>query len=103
MRNIARIEGGLIYFTTMISMAGFDAGKMASFTVMVRTTDLFLILVGIWLIVHYGMQSVARRVAKGEEHTSWREAKEGEMEGIAAEEERNVHPPSEGAKPEPPS
>ena len=62
--GLGAFEGGLIFFSSML---GFTEGKMASFLVLTRTTDLFLILVGIWLIVHYGMQSVARRVAKGDD------------------------------------
>ena len=37
---------------------------------------LFLVLTGIWFIVHTGMQATARRVAEGEEKVSLAEAEE---------------------------
>ncbi|HXX92783.1 MAG TPA: hypothetical protein VEN81_04065, partial [Planctomycetota bacterium] len=37
------------------------------FTLVTRMADVTLILLGSWLIVHYNLQSMARRVAKGEE------------------------------------
>jgi uncharacterized protein (TIRG00374 family) len=69
--SLPHTPGGLGIFE--LGMAGFfklvDLGEANAnaYSLVNRASDLFLILVGAYLIVHLGLQSLARRVAKGEE------------------------------------
>jgi uncharacterized protein (TIRG00374 family) len=55
-------------------VVGLDPDQAAPYVVVNRASDLFLILLGLWLIFHYGLSSMARRVAKGEEKVDVEEA-----------------------------
>jgi len=69
--SLPHTPGGLGVFE--LGMAGFfkvvglGEANANAYSLVNRASDLFLILVGTYLIVHLGMQSLARRVAKGEE------------------------------------
>ncbi len=64
-------EAGMVGF---FAASGIGKENAAAFSLISRASDLFLILLGVWLIVHYGMQATARRVAKGEEKVTIEEA-----------------------------
>jgi hypothetical protein len=68
-------EAGMMGF---FAASGIGRENAAAFSMISRTADLFLILTGIWLIVHTGMQATARRVAEGKEQMSLEEAGEPE-------------------------
>lgn len=70
-------DGGMV---ALFPALGLDTDHAAGFALMSRVSDIILLLLGAWLIMHYGLQSLARRVAKGEEKASLREAERGEME-----------------------
>ncbi len=57
-------EGGMV---GLFSLLGLGEANAAAYSVVNRASDLCLLLLGIYLIVHLGLQSLARRVAKGEE------------------------------------
>ncbi len=71
--SLGIFEGGMMAFFTAAELRKENA---AAFSLVNRAADLFLIIVGMWLIIHYGMQSVVRRVAGGEEKASLKEAAE---------------------------
>jgi hypothetical protein len=53
-------EGGLVViFTQVMHWSAADGGAYA---ILVRTADLLLISVGVWLVVHYGMTSLLKSV-----------------------------------------
>lgn len=54
----------------IFKLVGLDPDQAAPYSVVNRASDLFLILLGLWLIFHYGLSSMAKRVAKGEEKVS---------------------------------
>ena len=58
-------------------LVGLGEANANAFSLVNRAADLFLILVGSYLIVHLGMQSLARRVAKGEEKVAVEDARAG--------------------------
>jgi uncharacterized protein (TIRG00374 family) len=64
-------ELGMAGFFKLVGMAESHAN---AYSLVNRASDLFLILVGCYLIVHLGMQSLAKRVAKGEEQVKMEEA-----------------------------
>ena len=70
--SLGVFELGMAGFFTLVGLGQHNAN---AFSLMNRAADLFFILVGVWLIVHLGLQSVARRVAKGEETVQVEEAK----------------------------
>jgi hypothetical protein len=41
---------------------GWEATEGGAYAILVRTADLILISVGIWLVVHYGMTSLMKSV-----------------------------------------
>jgi uncharacterized protein (TIRG00374 family) len=49
-------------------------GDAPAYQVVARLTDVVLILFGAWLIFHYNLQAMARRIAKGEEQVGIHEA-----------------------------
>lgn len=63
-------EAGMMGF---FAASGIGRENAAAFSMVSRTADLFLVLTGIWLIVHTGMQATARRVAEGKETVSLEE------------------------------
>jgi uncharacterized protein (TIRG00374 family) len=73
--------GGLGFFeglmVAVFSAVGIPRENAAAFSVLNRASDLILIAVGSWLIIHYGMQSVARRITEGKEKASLAEADQG--------------------------
>jgi uncharacterized protein (TIRG00374 family) len=80
--SLPHTPGGLGVFE--LGMAGFfklvglGEANANAFSLVNRAADLFLILVGTYLIVHLGMQSLARRVAKGEERVTVEDAQGGD-------------------------
>ncbi|HYF00399.1 MAG TPA: lysylphosphatidylglycerol synthase transmembrane domain-containing protein [Planctomycetota bacterium] len=64
-------ELGMAGFFVLVGLGQHNAN---AYSLINRASDLFLMLVGVWLIVHLGLQSVARRVAKGEETVQMEEA-----------------------------
>lgn len=64
-------DGGMFW---LFKEVGIGKENGAAFSVATRAADLFLILLGVWLIVHYGLSAVAKRVAKGEEKVSVKDA-----------------------------
>jgi uncharacterized protein (TIRG00374 family) len=56
------------------AVVGLPTDQAAAYAVVNRASDLFFILLGLWLIVHYGLTSMAKRVAKGEEKVDVEEA-----------------------------
>lgn len=57
-------EGGMV---GLFALLGLGEANAAAYSVVNRASDLFLLILGLYLIVHLGLQSLARRVAKGEE------------------------------------
>jgi uncharacterized protein (TIRG00374 family) len=57
-------EGGMVGLFALLKLGETNA---AAYAVVNRAADLLLILLGLYFIVHLGLQSLARRVAKGEE------------------------------------
>jgi uncharacterized protein (TIRG00374 family) len=77
--------GGLGIMETVMSML-FALTKMGAehaiaYQLCSRLADLALILLGGWLIFHYNLQAIARRVAKGEEQVSVRDVEGPESNG----------------------
>ena len=64
-------EGGMV---GLFSLLGLGEANAAAYSVVNRAADLLLILLGFYLIVHLGLRSLARRVAKGEEKVSLEDA-----------------------------
>jgi glycosyltransferase 2 family protein len=64
-------EGGMVGLFSLLNLGEANA---AAYSVVNRAADLFLLLLGLYLIVHLGLQSLARRVAKGEETVSVEDA-----------------------------
>jgi uncharacterized protein (TIRG00374 family) len=58
----------------VFKLVGLNPDQGAPYSVVNRVADLTFILLGIWLIVHYGLSSMARRVARGEEKVDVEEA-----------------------------
>lgn len=57
-------EGGMMGIFEVLGLGKENAG---AFAIVTRACDLILILLGSWLIVHLGLQSLVRRVAEGKE------------------------------------
>ncbi len=73
-------EGGMVgYF----ELAGLGKHNAAAFGIVTRISDLFLVALGTWLIVHLGMSRIAKDVAKGRAKVSEAEIREA----IESEEE----------------
>ncbi|HEX7897390.1 MAG TPA: lysylphosphatidylglycerol synthase transmembrane domain-containing protein [Planctomycetota bacterium] len=71
-------EGGMV---GLFALLGLGEANAAAYSVVNRAADLLLILFGLYLIVHLGLQSLARRVAKGEEKVRVEDA-EGARESV---------------------
>ncbi len=69
--SLPHTPGGLgIFEGTMVmlfALMGIGEANATAFSVVSRLADFLLILVGAWLIVHYNLQAIAKRVAEGEE------------------------------------
>ena len=64
-------EGGMV---ALFALLGLGESNAAAYAVVNRAADVLLILLGFYLIVHLGLRSLARRVAKGEEKVSLEDA-----------------------------
>lgn len=64
-------DGGMAW---LFNQVGIGKENGAAFSLATRAADLFLILLGVYLIVHYGLSAVAKRVAKGEERVNVKDA-----------------------------
>ncbi|HXG60834.1 MAG TPA: lysylphosphatidylglycerol synthase transmembrane domain-containing protein [Planctomycetota bacterium] len=76
--SLPHTPGGLGVFEVgmvgLFSLMGIGKDNAAAFSLVTRAADLLLILLGAWLIVHYGLQSVARQVVRGQKPLDVREA-----------------------------
>jgi uncharacterized protein (TIRG00374 family) len=59
------MEGGMVGLFRILELGG-DADA-AAYQMVARLADVVLILNGAWLIFHYNLQSMARRIAQGKE------------------------------------
>jgi uncharacterized protein (TIRG00374 family) len=59
------MEGGMGFLFTMLGV-GVPGDSMA-YQMVGRTADIVLIVFGAWLIFHYNLQAMARRIAQGKE------------------------------------
>lgn len=75
------MEGGMLGLFRILHM-GTDADA-AAYQMVARVSDIVLILLGAWLIFHYNLQSMARRIAQGKEKVGVHEADGGESAGDA--------------------
>ena len=64
-------EGGMALFAGLV---GLPEEGLATFLIVNRVADIILFLIGLYFIVHLGLQSVARSVAKGEVKASLKDA-----------------------------
>jgi len=69
------MEGGILGLFRILGM-GIDADA-AAYQMVGRVSDIVLILLGAWLIFHYNLQSMARRIAQGKEKVGVHEADGG--------------------------
>lgn len=70
------LEGGMVGLFTLMKLPESHA---TGFALVTRIGDLCFILFGAWLIFHYNLQAIAKRVAKGEEKVRLEDA-EGAVE-----------------------
>jgi uncharacterized protein (TIRG00374 family) len=68
------MEGGMVALFRILGL-GTDHDATA-YQMVGRLADVTLILLGAWLIFHYNLQAMAKRVAKGEEQVLMRDAEE---------------------------
>jgi len=59
------MEGGMGFLFTMLGVGG--PGDAGAYQMVGRTADITLILFGAWLIFHYNLQAMAKRIAQGKE------------------------------------
>jgi uncharacterized protein (TIRG00374 family) len=72
------MEGGM---GVLFSMLGVGVpGDAGAYQMVGRTADIVLILFGAWLIFHYNLQAVAKRIAQGKEKIGVHEAEAEEEE-----------------------
>jgi uncharacterized protein (TIRG00374 family) len=71
------MEGGMGFLFSMLKIGA--PGDAGAYQMVGRTADVVLILFGAWLIFHYNLQAVARRIAQGKEKIGVHET-EGEEE-----------------------
>ncbi len=79
--SLGLLEGGVVGF---FAARGLGDHNGAALMIMNRAADVFFVSLGIWLIAHYGLTSVAKGVAKGEEkieEKDVRDAAEAEEKG----------------------
>jgi uncharacterized protein (TIRG00374 family) len=62
------------FMVGLFSLARMGADNGAAYQICGRAADIVLILFGGWLIFHYNLQAMARRVAKGEEQVRLEDA-----------------------------
>lgn len=74
------MEGGMLGLFRILGL-GTDSDA-AAYQVVGRVSDIVLILLGAWLIFHYNLQAMARRIAQGKEKVGVHEA-EGPEEDAA--------------------
>ena len=55
------LEGGMLGIFTLIGLKETQAN---TFSILIRTSDIILIALGIWLIIHLGLKAVAKRTVK---------------------------------------
>lgn len=70
------MEGGMLGLFRILGL-GSDSDA-AAYQVVGRVSDIVLILLGAWLIFHYNLQSMARRIAQGKEKVGVHEAEDPE-------------------------
>jgi uncharacterized protein (TIRG00374 family) len=58
------------FMVALFAITGMGKDQAAALSVVNRLSDLILLVLGGWLIFHYNMQAMAKRVAKGEEQVS---------------------------------
>ncbi len=68
------MEGGMLGLFRILRL-GTDADA-AAYQLVARVSDIVLILLGAWLIFHYNLQSMARRIAQGKEKVGVHEAED---------------------------
>jgi len=68
---LGMLEGGIGGLFKLMDLPEHHA---TGFTLVTRIGDIWLILLGSWLIFHYNLQAMARRVAKGEEQIHIKDA-----------------------------
>lgn len=59
------MEGGMGFLFGMLGVGG--PGDAIAYQMVGRTADIVLILFGAWLIFHYNLQAMAKRIAQGKE------------------------------------
>lgn len=72
------MEGGMGFLFSMLGVG--VAGDAGAYQMVGRTADLVLILFGAWLIFHYNLQAVAKRIAQGKEKIGVHETQEADDE-----------------------
>ncbi len=60
--GLGAFEGGMAVFATS---AGLPSNDLSAFLIVNRGVDVLLALIGLYIIIHLGLHSVARSVAKG--------------------------------------
>lgn len=76
------MEGGMLGLFRILGL-GVDSDA-AAYQMVGRVSDIVLILLGGWLIFHYNLQAMARRIAQGKEKVGVHEAEGDEDEGAPA-------------------
>jgi uncharacterized protein (TIRG00374 family) len=59
------MEGGMLGLFRILGLG--SNSDAAAYQVVGRVSDIILILVGAWLIFHYNLQAMERRIAQGKE------------------------------------
>jgi len=72
------MEGGMGFLFSMLGVG--QPGDAGAYQMVGRTADIVLILFGAWLIFHYNLQAVARRIAQGKEKIGVHETQESDDE-----------------------
>ena len=70
------MEGGMLGLFRILGLG--TNSDAAAYQVVGRVSDIILILLGAWLIFHYNLQTMARRIAQGKEKVGVHEADEEE-------------------------
>ena len=72
------MEGGMGFLFSMLGVG--VPGDAGAYQMVGRTADIVLILFGAWLIFHYNLQAMARRIAQGKEKIGVHETEGSEEE-----------------------
>jgi hypothetical protein len=72
------MEGGMGFLFSMLGVG--VPGDAGAYQMVGRTADIVLILFGAWLIFHYNLQAMARRIAQGKEKIGVHETEAAEDE-----------------------